>query len=192
MSLDFSTIPAPSHKCVVCDRDLAAVSKHPSVLELTAKGDPHRRDICQECWEKMADRQFFSFWLAQREAPKPDPKVAREEQNRRLTAVFEMMLDSKEDRFRPHLYVLAHTLMKRRLLKWVGSRKGEDGRERIVFRNAATDEEIEIEEIDLADQAMVAVVHEIERALSGEARERLAVPDSDGAGEGSLGSAGRG
>jgi hypothetical protein len=57
--------------------------------------------------------------------------------------------------------------MKRRLLKWVGSRKGEDGRERIVFRNAATDEEIEIEEIDLADQAMVAVVHEIERALAG-------------------------
>jgi len=173
MSLDFSTIPAPSRKCVVCDRDLAAVSKHPSVLELTVKGDPHRRDICQECWEKMADRQFFSFWLTQREAPKPDPKIAREEQNRRLMAMFEMMLDAKEDRFRPHLYVLAHTLMKRRLLKWEGTQKGEDGVERIVFRNLIGDELIQVEEIDINDEGLVAVMREVDRALAGETQADL-------------------
>ena len=166
--LDFSAIPAPSRKCMVCDRDLAFVTKHPSVLRVSDKGIPQRSDVCPECWEKMADRKCFSFWLTQRAAPNPDPKIAREDQNRRLMALFEMMLDAKEDRFRPHLYVLAHTLMKRRLLKWEGTQKGEDGVERIVFRNLIGDELIYVEEIDINDEGLVAVMHQIDRALAGE------------------------
>ena len=181
--VDFSAIPAPGHKCVVCDRDLAALGKHPTVLDVTEKGDPQRRDVCRECWDNLADndRKFFSFWLTQREAPKPDPKIDREEQNRRLMALFEQWRDSNDDRFRPHLYVLAHTLMKRRLLKWEGTEKGEDGTERIIFRNPATDQRIQIEEMDVGDEAFVTVMREIEARLATETSRQSgdeAAPDT--------------
>jgi len=141
------------------------MTKHPSVLEVDEKGDPQRRDICPECWEKMADHEFFSFWLTQREAPKPDPRVTREEQNRRLLALFEQMRNAGDDRFRPHVYILAHTLMKRRLLKWEGTERTENGVVRIMFRNPATDERIQVEEIDIGDESLLAVMREIDRTL---------------------------
>jgi len=165
--LDFSSIPAPSDKCVVCGRDLALVNKHPSLLNVDDQDRAERRDVCPECWEKMGEGDFFSFWLTQREPPKPDSRITREEQNRRLLALFERICGLGEDRFRPHLYVLAHTLMKRRLFKWEGTEKGEDGVPRILFRNLATDEVYKIEEIDIADEGLVAVMREIECALAG-------------------------
>jgi len=164
--IDFSAIPAPSGKCMVCDRDLASVGKHPSVLHVDEKGEPQRRDICPDCWEKMADRKFFSFWLTQREPPKPDPRVTREEQNRRLMALFEQMRDSGDERFRPHLYVLAHALMKRRLLKWEGTKKDEKGMDRIVFRSVANGELIQVEEVDIEDEATLAIMRQIDSTLA--------------------------
>jgi hypothetical protein len=67
-----------------------------------------------------------------------------------------------EERFRVHLYVLAHTLMKYRMLKWEGSHRDSDGVEWILFRNPMTDEEIRIREIDLEDERLIAVMREIE------------------------------
>lgn len=166
--MDYSAIPGPSRQCMVCGRDLAPVIKHPSVLEMTEDGEAERRDVCPECWEKIADREFFSFWLTQRAAPKPDMRQTREQRRATLMQLFQQMLAARDQRFHLHLYLLAHALMKYRLLKWEGTEKGEDGLERIVFRNRATDELIRIEEIDLADENLIAVQREIDSALADE------------------------
>jgi hypothetical protein len=167
--VDFSSIPKPGQKCAICGCDLAQVSKHPSVLQTTESGNAERRDVCPACWEKMPEHDFLSFWLSRREPPRPDPRLSREQQRAALMRLFEQMLTANEPRLRAHLYVLAHTLMKRRMLKWEGSEKGEDGIEQIVFRNLATDELIRIEEIDLEDASLVAVMRDIEGALAGDA-----------------------
>ena len=169
--VDYSTIPGPSRQCVVCGRDLAPVSKHPSVLEVTEDGQPERRDACPECWEKIADREFFSFWLTHREPPKPDTRRTREEHRAAVMRLFEQMLAGRDQRFRPHLYLLAHTLMKYRLLKWEGTEKSEEGLERIIFRNRATDELIRIEGIDLSDDNLIAAQREIDFTLMAEETE---------------------
>jgi len=174
--VDFSSIPKPGQKCSVCGCDLAQVGKHLSVLQATENGDAERRDVCPPCWEKMPEREFFSFWLSRREPPKPDPRLSREQQRAALVRLFEQMLAANEPRLRAHLYVLAHTLMKRRMLKWEGSEKGEDGIERVVFRNIATDELVKIAEIDLEDASLVAVMREIERALTGDGAADAMVP----------------
>jgi len=93
--------------------------------------------------------------------------VTREEQNHRLLALFDRLHNAGEAQYRLHLYVLAHTLMKRRLFKWEGTEKGEAGSPQIVFRNPATDEAYRIDEIDLSDESLVAVMREIEGALAG-------------------------
>lgn len=169
--LDYNAIPAPGHKCAVCGRDLALVNKHPSVLEVNKGGlAAERRDVCPECWEKQAaDHEFYSFWVTQREAPKPDMKLERAERNRRLLALFEAMRTATDPkRYRAHLYVLAHTLMKYRLFKWEGTRKGEAGESWLLFRDVSTEELIEIEDVNPNDDGLIGVMRGIERVLAGE------------------------
>jgi hypothetical protein len=114
----------------------------------------------------MADRQFFSFWLNRRDPPKPDTRKTRLERRATVMALFERMLASDDERFRGHLYILAHTLMKCRMLKWEGSETDENGVEQILFRNPTTDEIVRVPEIDLSDEDWVATKREIDTSIA--------------------------
>ena len=168
--VDYSEIPAPGQKCIVCDQELVTVPKHPTVLNLGKEGAAERRDVCPDCWEKMAEKDFFSFWLTQREPPKPDTRLTRVQQRAALLRLFEQFHGSGDARFRSHVYVLAHLLMKWRLLAWEGTETGEDGVERIVFRNRETDDKIAIEEVALSDESLVSIKREIDIALAVESQ----------------------
>lgn len=164
--VDYTEIPGPGRACIVCDRELTSLPKHPTVLDVGRKGAAERRDVCPECWEKMADGEFFSFWLTQREPPKRDMRRTRAQQRAALLRLFEQFHASGDERFRLHLYVLAHMLMKWRLLAWEGTETGENGVERVIFRNTTTEDVIAVEEVDLNDEGLVAVKREIDIALA--------------------------
>jgi len=165
--VDYSSIPAPSRKCVVCGRDLAAVPKHPSVLDLDERGKAERRDLCPECWEKMADKGFFSFWLTHREPPKPDMRKTRLRRRETLRRLFDQFRASGDERFKSHIYILAHILMKNRLLVWEGTEKPDgNAPATVVFRDPASDELIRVEEVEIEDETLVAVKREIDAALA--------------------------
>jgi hypothetical protein len=171
--VDYTAIPGPERQCVVCGRDLATIAKHPSVLNVGDQGNPERRDICGECWEKGADRDCFSFWLTQREPPKPDTRQTRAQHRLSLMRLFEQFRASGDARFKVHIYVLAHILMKHRQLLWEGSETDDAGVEQIRFRNPATDETVRVPEIHVDDEAMLAVKREIDAAVAVDALQAV-------------------
>ena len=171
--VDYTTIPAPERQCVMCGRDLMTIAKHPSVLNVTDQGDPTRRDVCAECWEKAAEHEVFSFWLTQREMPKPDMKKTRAQQRMSLAKLFEQFHASGDERFKVHVYVLAHLLMKQRQLVWEGSEKDDNGVEVIRFKNAYTGDVFLVPEMQADDDAMVAVKREIDTAVAVDALQNV-------------------
>lgn len=131
------------------------------------EGGPLRQDYCPSCWEKARQKNYFSFWIARREPPKPRKIKNRKERNAALLAYFDVLLAKNDPAYAQHLYFLAHLLMKFGVLKWVRSDPPaeEDGRERIIFRNTATDDLVTIEAVPLEDEAVARIKKEIDEYI---------------------------
>lgn len=171
-------IGRPQNTCVLCGTTIAVAGKHASVLlppgaeqEAREKGageepgeGPQRQDYCPACWEKARQKNYFSFWIARREAPKPRKLKNRKERNAALLAYFDLLHQKNDSAYAQHLYFLAHLLMKFSVLKWVRSEKPaeEGGPERIVFRNTATDDLVTIDSVPLEDEAVARIKKEID------------------------------
>jgi len=167
--VDYATIPAPNGVCVICGKCLASLGKHPSVLKLSDQGVPERRDVCRECWETVADKDFYSFWVTQREAPKPDLRRTRQQQRAALMRLFEQFHASGDPQFRPHVYLLAHLLMKHRQLVWEGEARADGGEPIVLFRHPVTGDLLRVAGVSLDDERLVAVKREIDAAVAVEA-----------------------
>lgn len=165
-NLDYTSIPAAGNQCITCGKDLVGIQKHPTVLSVTEKGEAQRQDICEECWEKVESGEIVTFWLNLREPPKPDTRRTRAQQREALRQLFERFVASGDERLKIHIYVMAHLLMKHRLLVWKGSERDESGKEKIVFQHPVTEERMLVDEVmDLDDEKLLAVKREIDHAL---------------------------
>lgn len=128
---------------------------------------PMRQDYCPACWEKVRQKNYFSFWIARREAPKPRKIKNRKERNAALLAYFDVLVQKNDSAYAQHLFFLAHLLMKFSVLKWVRSDPPTEagGRERIVFRNTATDDHVTIDSVALEDEAVARIKREIDEYI---------------------------
>lgn len=167
-------IGRPQNSCVLCGTTIAVAGKHASVLlspgeepppqQTAGEEGPQRQDYCPACWEKARQKNYFSFWIARREPPKPRKLKSRKERNAALLAYFDLLLQKNDPAYAQHLYFLAHLLMKFSVLKWVRSERATEqgGRERIVFRNTATDDLVTIDSVPLEDEAVARIKKEID------------------------------
>lgn len=128
---------------------------------------PLRQDYCPTCWDKVRQKNYFSFWIARREAPKPRKIKNRKERNAALLAYFDVLVQKNDPAYAQHLFFLAHLLMKFSVLKWVRSDPPaeEGGRERIVFRNTSTDDLVTIDSVALEDEAVARIKREIDEYI---------------------------
>lgn len=164
-------ISRPRNTCAKCGAPLAARASHPSVLAMVpdddddATGEPLREDFCDQCWPEVRERGFYGFWIARREAPKPDGRASRRERNAILLSYFDFLSrDTATNAQR--LYVVAHLLMKFQVFKWVRTeRDGTSPAETVVFRNTATDEEVSVTAAPPDGDAVAAIVDEINHYL---------------------------
>lgn len=182
-------IGRPHNTCTLCGTPIAVAGKHASVL-LVAGEDTHagggagaaapasaaattdadqdagplRQDYCPGCWEKVRQKNYYSFWIARREAPKPKKIRNRKERNTALLAYFDVLYQKKDPAYGPHLYFLAHLLMKFSVLKWMRTDPpAEAGAgERLIFRNTATDDLVTVETVPLEDETVARIKREID------------------------------
>lgn len=111
-------IGRPMNHCLLCGADIIEQEKHPSMIDYSEM-DSVRKDYCFNCWQKIENRQFFSFWIAKRIKPGPDKRTTRAERNKILIQLFLSLYNSGEKhRYRSHLFLLAHLLMKYNVFKW--------------------------------------------------------------------------
>ena len=170
-------ITRPQNTCVKCGTPIAGEGKHPSAIfsstsPAVAREEPDegvlRQDFCPACWQEMAGTDYFSFWLARRERPKTRKIQNRKERNTTLLAYFDYLYQQGGAENAQHLFFLAHLLMKYSVFRWVRTEPPEtpDGRERVVFRNTATDDMVTVESVMMEEETLVAVKREVDEFLA--------------------------
>lgn len=129
-----------------------------------------RLDYCDECWQKMKDHVFFSFWIGKPKASDlPPKKLNRAERDLALAALFDSLNErnGSEADYSPHLFFLAHLLMKYKLFKWKPARiHPKTGQSVLVFGRSDSEEEVEIPDVEMSDEAIVRVKDEVEAYLA--------------------------
>ena len=133
--------------------------------------EPYRRiDYCPECWAEIKDRAYFSFWLGKpRDDDAPKRRLNKAERNLALAALFDSLVerqDEAEEDFTPHLFFLAHLLMKFKIFKWKpGTTDPDSGARMLLFDRTDCDEEVTIPDILMPPEMVVKVKEEVEAYL---------------------------
>jgi len=155
----------PARNCLVCGTDLAALDRHPSGLKLGSETEQAiREDICPECWKRLGSRDYFCTWVTRRyqEGPSPEErKLAKAERNEALWALFNALYALKSDELSAQLFLVAHLLMKYRVLQYRGARP--DGE--LEFWHQPTQESYLVPDMPLDAVSFVEVKDAVEKRL---------------------------
>lgn len=168
-------IQRPSDRCLNCGADLVAAHKHTSAVSMDDSEEAlARKDFCADCWNQAVhDQQFFSRWTAKREIPVERTRISKEDRNRLLLALFELLssggdvgiateegaqpVDSDAVRF-----FLGHLLMRFRVFKW---HRTEAATGLIFFENLQNGETFSVPSVDLDDDTIVKIKQVVEEYL---------------------------
>jgi hypothetical protein len=158
------SISRPQKLCMNCNAPLDTIARHPSVLRLAAHA-AERADYCPECWQLLKDEAYDSFWITRR-VPRERPRLNRRQRSAALRALFESLWERREEEnVGPHLYLLAHLLMKWGGLRWKENQTDTQGREVVVFEDPASGDRIEVTSASADEERMAAIQREIEDFL---------------------------
>ncbi|MFP4379481.1 MAG: hypothetical protein ACLFUS_03175 [Candidatus Sumerlaeia bacterium] len=129
-----------------------------------------RLDYCADCWQKIKDQAYFSFWIGKRkQSDLPPKKLNRAERNMALVALFDSLNEHNgaESNYTPHLFFLAHLLMKYKIFKWKPNEDRKNTTDKVIlFSRTDSEEEVRIPDIDMADELIVTIKGEIEEYLA--------------------------
>jgi hypothetical protein len=115
------------NNCLLCSKPLNVDGRHPSLIQLSEKEEAVREDFCGECWEKKSKEEYFSYWVTKRvtsESPE-QRRLARSERNEALWRLFAALYGTEDaPELGPQLFLLAHLLMKYKVLVYTGPVEG--------------------------------------------------------------------
>ncbi len=172
--------------CINCEMPLDAEHAHPAVICAVNGADftdaqPEeilREDYCSDCWKTLkAKKQVLARWMAKQVRQKPSKARTRMERADVLCKWFDYLQTQPEslenDQF---LYVIAHLLMKYKVLQWQTSDPLPDTPEIPRFISFKTKDAtvISIRVVPLSSEVNQKIVGQIERFFNG--IEALPVP----------------
>jgi len=124
---NYLAVARPGNTCLLCSGPLNVAGKHPSLIQLTEKEEVVRKDFCPTCWSRLGEEQYFSFWVTKRAAAlSPEQRrLQKSERNEALWRLFAALYSTEETSeesadLAPQLFLLAHLLMKYRVLVYTG------------------------------------------------------------------------
>lgn len=147
--------------CLLCAAPLNVDGRHPSVIVMSEKEEAIRKDFCPSCWDRMAEKGYFSFWVTKRvNAPSAEERrLARGERNEALWRLFSALYGRGAADLAPQLFFLAHLLMRYKVLTFQGLREGK-----LVFVHPKLEETYQIEDLAIEAIDFLAIKNEVETA----------------------------
>lgn len=136
-----------------------------------------RMDYHRACWKKAQKEDYLSFWLAKRPEPAPTPKLTKKERAVLLLGLFQSVMQTSNPADDPLRFVLAHLLMRYRILTLCPPRIDDQGRKWIVFELPKEEERYEAPDILLGDRQMAETMARIEQYLDRATPEEAAASD---------------
>lgn len=155
-------ITRPGSTCLLCNKPLNVDGHHPSLIQLSGKEEVIRKDFCPECWQRLGEESYFSFWVTKRvTAPSVEERrLMRSERNEALWRLFAALYSREsEEGLAAQLFLLAHLLMKYRVLTFSGV--AEDGK--LVFVHPKLGESFEVLDIPLDSADFVGLKESLEQ-----------------------------
>ncbi len=150
-------INRPGETCLMCGKKLQNTSKHRSALTSDEEEQVLlRHDYCPECWEKVKNNEFFSHWLVRREIDSSENKrEQRKTRKERAAKLFDDILESDSPDRMPRLFILAHLLLRFKVLNWAGyDFDTETGERFLVFEKVSNREKVRIPSIKLSEEEL--------------------------------------
>ena len=139
---------------------------------------PFRRlDYCEDCWREVKDRAYFSFWIGRRNPTDlPVQKLNRTERNLALVALFDSLAERAggDTDYSPHLFFLAHLLMRYRIFKYLPSEiHPVTGAATLRFSRTDGEEEARVPDLDMPPEEIVRIKDEVEAYLQQSTGQRI-------------------
>ena len=151
------------HLCSECEKAFQELESYYSALYETAEGF-ERRDFCMSCW-KGPSEEMFSFWKTQVPAKAAKPKRFVDDEV--LVDFFSRLEGATEDVKVNFRYILALVLMRKKLVKFEGTRRDESG-EYLVVKLRGEDRLQEVRNPDLTEEQIQEVSQELSTILQAE------------------------
>ncbi len=154
-------IARSQRRCAGCETGFEELEVYHSALYERPDGFD-RRDFCRRCWQGATD-EMFSFWKTQ--VPAREAKPKRFVDDEVLVDFFEKLTGATEEVKVNFRYMLALVLMRKKLLKFEGTRR--DGTVEVLkVKLRGRDEVLEVLNPDLDQEKMEQVTEEIGRILN--------------------------
>lgn len=155
-------VSRPQNMCLLCNKPLNVEGKHASLIEVSGREEVIRKDFCPECWQRIGEGGYFSFWITQRtQAPTAkERRLAKAERNEALWRLFAALsaTEAQQD-LAPQLFFLAHLLLRYKVLNFVGITP--EGRLRFI--HPKLQEEFVIDDVDIEELDFVDIKNEVEQ-----------------------------
>ena len=149
--------------CALCGSRFGGSASYFSALFEQGDGF-ERRDYCASCFKAQRPEGVYSFWKTA--LPKED------EGRRRPTLDPESVLDFfrrlGEERATERVafrYLLALMLTRKKILKFLGPTRGQDGREGLVFAERRGGDRHEVPAVEMDESALAGATEELSRLL---------------------------
>lgn len=171
----------PSNHCLLCQAPLNVEGSHATYLEVADREQAIRKDFCPDCWRQKEEQSYFSFWLTKRvnQPSARERRLARGERNEALWRLFTALHSSEGEDLAAQLFLLAHLLMKYKVLNFVGSRDGK-----LEFVHPKLGETFLIEDLPLDSADFVGIHQQLDEQMHDFAPDPEGEPaGSDGDGE---------
>jgi hypothetical protein len=136
-----------------------------------------REDLCEKAWQERNDNiQPYSFWRSKFEAPPPAAPEALGKQTAEDLLRRYMQEDAPQQR--NARYILALMLERKRLLKQIDSRRGDDGQTTLIYEHVKTGEVFVIPDPELHLDQIASVQDEVASMLAPPSAVSAAAPET--------------
>jgi len=92
-------IEKSSNYCLSCNKLLTDEEHHTSILkeEDSQETGFERKDYCNDCWQKIQDKNYYLFWIKKRIKIRKDKKISKKERNQIILSYFNHLTIRNEE-----------------------------------------------------------------------------------------------
>ncbi len=165
MAKDWDSVVKRIGRCSKCEREFAEHQEYYACLR-EGEQDFERDDYCLDCWDDKLREESFSFWKAK--IPSKEEKKKLLVDNEILIDFFKKLIESGDESKQGFTFVLSLILMRKRILKYVETQYGNDGREIWIMKLAKEEKEYNVINPHLDDEQIERVREELSSILAGD------------------------
>ncbi len=165
MAKDWDSVVKRIGRCSKCEKEFTEHQEYYASLR-EGEQDFERNDYCLDCWSDELRKESFSFWKAK--IPGKEEKKKLLVDNEVLIDFFRRLVESDDESKRGFTFVLALILMRKRILKYIETKRDDSGQEIWIMKLAKEDKEYNVINPHLDDEQIEQIREGLGSILAGD------------------------